>query len=118
MPTRFQSATPLRLRLRWLNDGVAPLYEPCHVALALLDANDAVVEKQWVDESRPGKWEPGVSKSEELGVTFPHALAGTYKLAIGLFLDRKDAAPAYRLAIQGRTAQGWYVLCDRLQMQR
>jgi hypothetical protein len=42
--------------------------------------------------------------------------AGKVKLAVGLFLNETDATPAYRLGIQGRTAQGWYVLTDKLEM--
>jgi len=44
---------------------------------------------------------------------FPHTQLvpdGNPKFAIGLFLDKQDSKPAYKLGIQGRTASGWYVL--------
>ena len=30
-------------------------------------------------------------------------------------MDQHDTHPAYRLGIQGRTFDGWYILCDRLE---
>ena len=38
LPTSFRPSVPFQVELDWLNDGVAYLYEPCHVAIALLDA--------------------------------------------------------------------------------
>ena len=38
IPARIEPGVPFPIKLKWLNDGVAPVYEPCHVALALLDS--------------------------------------------------------------------------------
>ena len=51
IPTKIKSGTPFAIQWRWSNDGVAPLYEPCQVAIALLDTNNRVVEKQWLTMS-------------------------------------------------------------------
>ena len=56
----------------------------------------------------------GESKTETFDVRFASLPPGPLKLAIGLFLDPHDDEPAYRLAIQGRTPHGWYVLLDKL----
>jgi hypothetical protein len=96
--------------LKWFNDGVAPIYEPCQVALALLDANDQVVAREWLDESQPKNWLPDECRTERMQVKFSSVPAGTNKFAIGLFFNKLDAKPGYKLGIQGRTADGWYIL--------
>jgi hypothetical protein len=59
---------------------------------------------------------PGETTTESLKSVFQDVPVGSYKLAIALFADPKAAVPAYRLGIQGRTATGWYVLCDKVQV--
>jgi hypothetical protein len=115
LPASFRPAVPAQLQFEWLNDGVAYLYEPCHVAIALLDQKERVVQKQWLKGSNPRRWKPDERTTETVTVTFPSVPPGIYKLAIGLFLDRKDANPVYRLGIKGRTAAGWYVLNDKMR---
>ena len=110
IPKIIQPGKPFPITWQWLNDGVAPLYEPCQVAIALLDDKDQVVQQQWLPASQPAKWLADATTTETLSVTFPTVPAETCKLALGLFLDRADTAPDYRLGIQGRTAQGWYIL--------
>jgi pimeloyl-ACP methyl ester carboxylesterase len=117
VPTRFRPEAPFSIQWQWLNDGVAPLYEPCHVAVALLDHKDQVVQRQWLPDSNPRNWIPGECTTESFSVVFSSSPPGNYKLAVGLFLDRQEAVPTYRLGIQGRTAQGWYVLSDKIEQQ-
>ena len=118
VPIRIESGKPLSMQWQWLNDGVAPLYESCHVAIALLDQKDQLVQKQWLTDSEPKNWKPGASTAETVRATFASVPSQTYQLAVGLFLDQKDANPDYRLGIQGRTAEGWYVLLGRLEFIR
>ena len=115
VPALIEPGNPFFIQWQWLNDGVAPLYEPCEVAIALLDQNDQIVQKCWVTDSQPKTWLPGVSTKETVTIKCPAIPQGTYKLAVGLFLDKENAAPAYRLGIRGRTAGGWYVLNDKIQ---
>ena len=117
VPAQLHPAAPFQVQWQWLNDGVAFLYEPCSVALAWLDPHDQVVQKIWLDESHPQRWKPDEPQTETLTATCPALPPGAYKLAVGLFLNRADAAPSYRLGIQGRTADGWYVLTDKLEVQ-
>jgi hypothetical protein len=116
-PAAFQRAVPLQVKLQWLNDGVALLYQPCNVAIALLDAQNRVVEKQWLADSNPRSWAPGESKTETSNLRLTTAAPGSYKLAVGLFLKQDDVHPAYRLGIQGRTAENWYVLQERVMVK-
>jgi len=117
VPKTLRHSEPFQVQLQWLNDSVAYLYEPCSVAIALLDADNKVVQKQWLAGSQPKTWEPGKTKTDSFDVAFSAVSKGTYKLAVGLYLNQQDAHPAYRLGIQGRTAEGWYVLLDRLKCQ-
>jgi hypothetical protein len=114
LPTHLAAGQPVAVQLRWLNDGVALLYEPCRVALALLDKDDQVIDRQWASGCQPHDWAPDKVADETATCRFGPAPAGSYKLAIGLFHDPADAQPIYRLGIQGRTAGGWYVLADRV----
>jgi hypothetical protein len=117
IPTRIKPGTEFSIQWQWLNDGVAPVYEPCHVAIALLDEKDQVVQKQWLKSNNPENWKPDESTKETVSATFTSGPSGAHKLAVGLFLNQKDENPAYRLGIQSRTAQGWYVLSDKVEMR-
>jgi hypothetical protein len=110
VPSKIRGDVPFQLKMKWLNDGVAPIYEPCHVAVALLDSNDSVLVREWLDGSNPKSWMPDASKTETMQVKFSKVPEGNHKFAIGLFHDKKDSNPLYKLGIQGRTANGWYVL--------
>jgi endoglucanase len=100
------------LMLQWRNKGVAPIFIPAHVAVALLDATTGdVVEKKWLEKSNPQQWLPGQSITENLSFAFTTHI-GTYKLAIGLFTDENLENPDIKLGIKGRNSKGWYVLSD------
>ena len=112
VPATIKLDKPFSLEWQWFNDGVAPLYGPCQVAVALLDQNNQVVEKQWLPDSSPRNWKPDESTTEKVSARFSSVPEGKYKLAVGLFLDRRADLPAFRVGIQGRTDQGWYVLSE------
>lgn len=117
IPQIIRNGQPFSIQWQWLNDGVAPLYKSCHVAIALLDQKDQLVQKRWLMDSKPRSWKPAEVAREDLSGTFSLVPAETYKLAVGLFLDQKDADPVYRLGIQGRTTNGWYVLYDKVEFK-
>jgi hypothetical protein len=110
VPSKIRADVPFQFKLKWLNDGVAPIYEPCYVSVALLDSNDQVVAREWLTGSDPKSWMPDESKTETMQVRFSTVPEGSHKFAIGLFHDKKDDNPVYKLGIRGRTANGWYVL--------
>jgi autotransporter-associated beta strand protein len=112
IPKTITANTAFPLSIQWYNDGVAPLYEPCCVAVALLDSSNNVVHRQWLAGSNPKGWLPGVPTTENFNVTFPSVPPG-YRLAVGLFGKQSDATPTYKLGIHGRTVTGWYVLTGK-----
>lgn len=118
LPTEIAAGIPFPIRLKWLNDGVAPVYEPCQVAIGLLDSKNHAVQKQWLMGSNPRSWKPDESTTETTSATFSAVPPEACKFAVGLFLNRQDANPGYRLGINGRTADGWYVLSDQVRSVR
>lgn len=118
LPATIRAGRPFHVQFAWLNDGVAPVYVPCHVAMALLDQNDNVMQRAWLPESKPSSWQPSTTTVESLQSTFAHMPQGTYKLAVGLFTDPANAAPDFQLGIQGKTEDGWYVLNPNQKVDR
>jgi hypothetical protein len=114
LPSKIVVGQAIPIEWQWRNAGVARLYEPCQVAIALLDRDDRVIHKRWLPDSHPASWQPDATTAETLSVAFPQAAPGTYKLAVGLYRDREAAVPAYRLGLRGRTSDGWYVISDQL----
>ncbi len=92
----------------WENVGVAPPYRDYRVALRLRCTNGTEAKPIIAasDTSIRG-WLPGARKTD-LKVSLPATIgSGTYELAIGI-VDPVSQAPAVRLAIGGRDADGWY----------
>jgi hypothetical protein len=94
----------------WKNQGVAYLYQSASVAVALLDKSNHLVQKQWLPKVHPQTWTPGKTTITSTPVTFTDVHAGTYKLAVGLFVRTTDSVPTYLLGNKGRTSSNWYVI--------
>ena len=116
LPTTIAVNQPAHISLSWSNQGVAYLYKPAKVAVALLDSSNNVVQKQWFSGSNPKAWAPGQTTTENANVTFTGTNIHTYKLAIGLFQKTTDSNPTYKLGNQGRTANGWYIVSNSLSV--
>ena len=113
VPQWLSSVASNSLTMTWTNKGVTYLYEPCSVAMALLDAgNNVVGNKSWLAGVNPQlNWAPGkiaVASSMSFGST----PAGSYKLAVGLFTSTNQLQPNFIIGNQGRTASGWYVITN------
>ena len=110
LPSELVIGAPLTLKLEWHNDGVAPIYEPCALAVALLDDQDHPVEVAWPSGSKPAQWPSDKTTSETASCSFTRVKAGTYRLAVGLVAGSQSKIPVIRLANAGRISSGWYPL--------
>ncbi len=110
VPSTCMRGVPLAIDLTWRNDGVAPIYVPCALAVALLDDAGRTVEVVWPTGSTPAAWQPGQDRHESVAPTFTTAPAGSYRLAVSLVAATGSPTPYVALANAGRLATGWYPL--------
>jgi len=109
-PTLLRPGEPARLRLRWENTGVAPMFRRRVLGAALLDNNGRALSVCWPSGSNVSNWVPGKLVNEEMQLVFHDATPGRYMLAIGLFDNIGDAQPSIRLANDMQVLGGWHVL--------
>jgi hypothetical protein len=101
------AGSSLSLSMVWENSGVAPPYGDFHVAFRLAkdesrDATTTILTGTSVKGWLPGK------KEATAALKLPETLKpGKHELAIAI-VDPSTLAPAVRLAITGRGADGWY----------
>lgn len=125
-PQQIATRSVLTIEMNWQNIGSAPCYRPYHLAYRLSGPQGA---KILVGAATVDKWMPGSIKLftpeflQEVPdlppgevvqvvdrVTLPGDMPkGTYDLAVGI-VDENSTEPVVRLAIKGRTADGWYPL--------
>jgi hypothetical protein len=105
--TAKRGGDPLAVGLEWENVGVAPPYGRQRVALRLTKVGR---KESFIAPGSPIRgWLPGMRRIVER-VGLPKRLAlGRYDLAVGV-VEPATSAPAVRLAITGRAADGWYPL--------
>ena len=96
------------ISLKFINEGVAPLYEDCTVYIGLLDENYNLVKKYKTDID-PHTWMPNEEKIENISITFDDIEPGNYIISLGLFLNENDESPTYLLGNTGKTDDKWYV---------
>ncbi|HZU26531.1 MAG TPA: DUF4832 domain-containing protein [Bryobacteraceae bacterium] len=101
-PQKVRGGENARVQMWWVNSGVAPIYSPYILALAI---DGAVVEIPGVDVR---KWLPGDVVVDE-AVPVPRVDAGDHRLRVAL-LDPRTKKPAIRLGTEGRQNDGWYDL--------
>jgi len=97
-----------KIKLNFINEGVAPLYEPCTVYIGLLDENYHLIKKYKTDIN-PHTWMPNEDVQENLEIQLDGVEDGTYIISLGLFLNEEDEQPTYLLGNTGKTNEGWYV---------
>lgn len=96
------------IKLNFINEGVAPLYEPCTVYIGLLNKDYKLVKKYKTDIDAH-TWMPNEEKQENINLRLDDIENGEYIISLGLFLNENDAQPAYLLGNTGGTDDKWYV---------
>jgi hypothetical protein len=109
-PESVARGAPLTVSMSWENLGVAPPYRDYLLGLRLARA-DKTKPCVLVGKTSVKGWLPGPKEAAD-AFELPKDLApGRYGLALGV-LDAQTNAPALRLAIEGRDAEGWYPLSE------
>jgi hypothetical protein len=126
-PKQIETGAPLAIEMKWQNVGSAPCYRPYRVAYRL--SNQQGPARILVGSISVNKWMPGsvatftpdfLKEAPDLPpgemvqvadrVTLPEGMrTGEYDLAIGI-VGENSTEPVVRLAIKGRTTDGWYLL--------
>ncbi len=106
--TTTRPGAALQLSMEWENTGVAPPYFDAHLAFRLAPATGG---EPFVSVSAMTirAWLPG-ARTIDTVLQVPDDLPrGVYELAVAV-VDRDTRAPAVRLGVAGRTADGWIPL--------
>jgi len=90
----------------WENKGVAPCYKKFPLALRLKNSRHSGILLTGADITG---WLPGDNLYDDAVFLPPGVTEGEYDLEIGI-LDPRTLEPAVRLAVAGRTEDGWYGL--------
>jgi 6-pyruvoyl-tetrahydropterin synthase len=105
-PSATRPGRTIPVHMWWLNAGVAPPYHAYDLALELRSPKKAVTIRIPADVRT---FQPD-DTMVDASVYVPEDLApGAYRVRVAL-LDPRTQAPAVRLAIAGRQADGWYDL--------
>ena len=133
-PKEIAAGATLEIEAKWQNVGSAPCYRPYRVAYRLTNHDGyaqtlvgSVTVENWMPGSvelfteefmkQPPDLPPGQIATVTDRVTLPGDLpAGQCDLAVGI-VGENSTEPIVRLAIKGRTADGWYPL-GRLSVSR
>jgi len=97
------------IKMDFINDGVAPLYENCVVYIGLLDENYNLIKK-YKTNINPQNWQPEKTTTEDINIILNDIYSGKYIVAVGLFLNENDEKPTYLLGNMGKTDDNWYVM--------
>lgn len=115
LPVKIDEGKAFTLNAEWVNKGVTPLYEECYPAIALLDENNRVIDKCWLDGFSPKNWLPNTDVTDSAEVKFSAINGDSVKLAIGLFSKKTDSSPSYRIGNYNSTDDKWYIVANGIK---
>jgi hypothetical protein len=107
-PATVDPGNDYQLVLNWTNSGYTYLYKPAHVAVALLNDSNQVVQTQWLEDIAPQSFAPDYTTRTDSSFRFNGVDSGKYKLAVGMFLNKSNVKPDYGMGIAGGTDDKWY----------
>lgn len=112
IPRELSVGEVVTLDSEWINKGVTPLYEECYPAIAVLDEDNRVIDKCWLDGFNPAQWLPGTETIASSDAAFSFICGDSIKLAVGLFNKKTDLSPSYKIGNYNSTDDKWYVIAD------
>ncbi|MCR4718646.1 MAG: DUF4832 domain-containing protein [Firmicutes bacterium] len=112
LPLYIKNGKDFTVHMQWKNSGITRVYEECYVALALLDENNNAIDKIWLDSINPQSW--GAGETVDCGGKgrFLNINNSVEKIAIGLFRNKSDATPSYKIGNYNLTGNKWFVIAD------
>lgn len=117
LPSTIKNNIDYAIETEFINKGVTQIYQPCSIFIALTDSVGNIVQKQWLNGTDPLLWMSDKAAIETSTVSFKNITAGKYTLALGLFADKEDANPTYKLGNNNKTANNWYVVAKNINVQ-
>ncbi len=115
IPSSISAEKVFTVDALWTNKGVAPLYEDCYPAIAVLDENNRVIDKCWLNGFSPNGWMPGEEAFEGSDAAFSVIYGDSVKLALGLFSDKADLSPDYKIGNYNCIDENWYIIANGLK---
>jgi len=100
----------LKVKLHWINDGVAPLYWDWDVYLYLLDSENSIVEKSQVD-IKLSELTEGKTITTQTLLDIANKQDNSYKLCIGI-IDPNTGEPAVQFAMDAERIGNMTVLAE------
>ncbi len=107
-PSAVMPGGALPISSLWENIGVAPVYKDYQLAIRLSGASKSLV---LATDAQLRRWLPGdIVHAQDLYIP-SDVPAGRYQLEVGI-VAAGGSDPKVRLAIEGRSEQGWYAMGD------
>ena len=100
---------PFDLELTVQNKGIAPIYIPCAVAVALIDDSGKRIATVWPETIQPKLWRPEKATKQIATVNFKNVPGGHYRLALAITSKVGDMKPFIKLGTELPVVDGWYV---------
>lgn len=103
-PSIVYRQAPLKLQTRWENIGVAPIYKDYIFAVRLRNSENSIILPT---DAKLREWLPGdILHNQNLYIPYDAPL-GKYRLEVGI-VSPVSFEPRVKLAIEGKTDDGWY----------
>ncbi len=106
-PSSVKNGSGFRCDMNWQNKGVAPVYNAYNLAIQLVSKKDSTQKFTLSTDADVKKWLPGNTKFRTTITAPKEAGEGAYDIEIGIVAAASNK-PAIKLAIAGKTWDGWY----------
>lgn len=106
--TTFSAGNKFDFAVDIENKGITRLFEPGYAAISILDGNNNLFDRVWLDNIHLSDADAGEITSFSESVSFNDIPDGTYKLVFGMFCDKEDAYPAYKFGNYGSDGMNYY----------
>jgi hypothetical protein len=114
-PIQIIKGQQFNFQLSILNKGVTNIYNNANLAIALLNSNDQVVQKIFLNTINPKAWGSDQLNTQNCQILFDDFVEGNYKLAIGLFNNQFTINPSVKFANKPNNSSGWTIILPSIK---